>query len=353
MPSTVSGTFTGKGVSASLALVNAPEEVVFTISNTFSATWVIERAKTPDGTAWEVVYGPSTVAASAVVQGEPNQRFRARCTAFVSGTITYTMTDRPMSAPSRTFNGGAKVAGATLFASTDAPVPTFFGVSPNLQEAGVGASSSLFGVSRWQLSANGPTIAVGHSRGASIGDQVVLVNNDSIGQYAFCGSDGVDLVQGAWIKALVTGSPSSGVMPTSITFGTAVSDASPVERMRIDPNGNVGIGASTNLCRLSIAGAISRGVPIGKTTSFTLGTDEANIICNGAGSITVTLPSAASFPGRELDIKTIAAQTVVSASSNVVPLAGGAAGTAILAGTAGKWARLVSNGTNWEIFQAG
>ncbi|WP_176479108.1 hypothetical protein [Mesorhizobium sp. WSM3860] len=51
-------------------------------------------------------------------------------------------------------------------------------------------------------------------------------------------------------------------------------------------------------------------------------------------------------------IKTIQAQTVVSASSNVVPLAGGAAGTAILAATARKWATLVSDGTNWVIMQA-
>jgi hypothetical protein len=33
----------------------------------------------------------------------------------------------------------------------------------------------------------------------------------------------------------------------------------------------------------------------------------------------------------------------------VIPRAGGAAGTAILTGTAGNWAKLVSNGTNWEI----
>ncbi|MFZ2154914.1 MAG: hypothetical protein WAV72_02155 [Bradyrhizobium sp.] len=57
-------------------------------------------------------------------------------------------------------------------------------------------------------------------------------------------------------------------------------------------------------------------------------------------------------PGIELWVKTIAAQTVVSASSNVVPLAGGAAGIAILAATTGKWSFLKSNGTNWEIMAA-
>ena len=56
--------------------------------------------------------------------------------------------------------------------------------------------------------------------------------------------------------------------------------------------------------------------------------------------------------GREVMIKTIAAFTVVSASSNIVPLIGGVAGTAILAATAGKWATLVSDGTNWIVMAA-
>lgn len=87
--------------------------------------------------------------------------------------------------------------------------------------------------------------------------------------------------------------------------------------------------------------------PVTKTTSFTLGSNENEVICNGTASITVTLPAASSWVGRKVRLKTIAAFTVVSASSNVVPLAGGAAGTAILAATAGKYAELVSDGTNW------
>ncbi|RWK39235.1 hypothetical protein [Mesorhizobium sp.] len=86
-----------------------------------------------------------------------------------------------------------------------------------------------------------------------------------------------------------------------------------------------------------------------KTADFTVGLTENNVICNKASTLTVTLPSAATFPKRRIRLKTIQAQTVVSASSNVVPLAGGAAGTAILAATAGKWADLQSDGTNWVI----
>jgi hypothetical protein len=92
--------------------------------------------------------------------------------------------------------------------------------------------------------------------------------------------------------------------------------------------------------------------PVTKTGNFTLGSNELQIICNGTASITVTLPAASGTPGRAVRIKTIAAYTVISASSNVVPLAGGAAGTAILAATAGKWAELVSDGTNWIIMAA-
>lgn len=93
--------------------------------------------------------------------------------------------------------------------------------------------------------------------------------------------------------------------------------------------------------------------PLTKTTAFTLGANENEVICNGSASITATLPSASSWVGRRVRVKTIAAYTVISASSNVVPLAGGAAGTAILAATAGKWAELVSDGTNWIMMAAG
>lgn len=104
--------------------------------------------------------------------------------------------------------------------------------------------------------------------------------------------------------------------------------------------------------RLVALGSLTRGAPTTKTASFTLADTENWVICNGTGSITITFPSAASWTGREVMIKTIAAFTVVSASSNIVPLIGGAAGTAILAATAGKWATLVSNGTNWIVMAA-
>ena len=95
-----------------------------------------------------------------------------------------------------------------------------------------------------------------------------------------------------------------------------------------------------------IAGA--GGAPVTKTADFTVAAGETWIINNKSGSTcTVTLPSASTNTGRVLNFQNYQAQTLVSASSNVVPLAGGAATTAILQAVAGANATLVSNGTNW------
>lgn len=99
-----------------------------------------------------------------------------------------------------------------------------------------------------------------------------------------------------------------------------------------------------------IAGA--GGAPVTKTANFTVAAGETWLINNKSGSsCTVTLPSASTNTGRVLHFLNYQNQTVVSASSNVVPLAGGAATTAILQAVAGANATLVSDGTNWVMTQ--
>jgi hypothetical protein len=101
---------------------------------------------------------------------------------------------------------------------------------------------------------------------------------------------------------------------------------------------------------LKLAGSIGTKPPVLTTAStYTVLAGDASLVANFAGTSTYTLPSAATYPGRILNLKTIQAQAVVSASSNVSPLAGGSAGTAILSATAGKWAMLQSDGTNWVV----
>lgn len=94
------------------------------------------------------------------------------------------------------------------------------------------------------------------------------------------------------------------------------------------------------------------GAPVTKTANFTVAASETWLINNKSGSsCTVTLPSASTNTGRVLHFQNYQAQTLVSDSSNVVPLAGGSATTAILEAVAGANATLVSDGTNWVMTQ--
>ena len=117
---------------------------------------------------------------------------------------------------------------------------------------------------------------------------------------------------------------------------------------------SVTVTGAVTAASVSVSGALSGtmldlNAPVTKTSSFTLGDTENFVVCNGAGSITVTFPTAATSTGRIVWIKTIAAQTVVSASSNVKPIGTNTAGTAILAASAGANAMLVCDGTDWVI----
>lgn len=98
---------------------------------------------------------------------------------------------------------------------------------------------------------------------------------------------------------------------------------------------------------------IAPAPPLTKAADFTVGAGENWFINNKSGSTcTVTLPAASSYAGRSITFQNYQNQFLVSASSNVVPRAGGSAGTAILDDVAGNWATLVSDGTNWVIMQA-
>ena len=92
--------------------------------------------------------------------------------------------------------------------------------------------------------------------------------------------------------------------------------------------------------------------PVTYTANFSVAATDLWIINNKSGSsCTATLPAAASYAGRILHFQNYQAQTLVSASSNVVPLAGGAAATSILLASAGDSATLVSDGANWLMTQ--
>ena len=120
---------------------------------------------------------------------------------------------------------------------------------------------------------------------------------------------------------------------------------------------SVTVTGAVNAASVAATGKVSGtqlalNAPVTKTANFSLGAAENFVVCNGTGTITVTFPTASANAGRVVWIKTIAAQAVSSASTNVQPLTSATAGTAILTGTAGKFAMLVCNGTDWVVMSA-
>ena len=117
-----------------------------------------------------------------------------------------------------------------------------------------------------------------------------------------------------------------------------------IEALQVQPIVDISV-ISASIAALSSA-------PVTKTADFTVAANETWLINNKSGSTcTVTLPSASLYVGRYLTFKNMQAQTLVSASSNVVPIDSTVAGTAILLAVVGNWATMVSDGTNWIIMQ--
>ena len=119
-----------------------------------------------------------------------------------------------------------------------------------------------------------------------------------------------------------------------------------IEALELQPVGSVSVTTSSG-------GGGSSTAPVTVTTNYSLADTDAWIINNKTGSaLTLTLPTASAWSGRVITVKNMQAQLVNSASSNVVPLDGTSAGTAILLAVVGNWATIVSDGTNWVIMQA-
>jgi hypothetical protein len=90
------------------------------------------------------------------------------------------------------------------------------------------------------------------------------------------------------------------------------------------------------------------------SSSFTVGVGTTWLDINTSVITTITLPNAATYPGKELHIRQTGTGQVSSASSNVIPFTSpptGSAGTAILNPTNNKAVTLVSDGSNWIIMQ--
>ena len=136
-------------------------------------------------------------------------------------------------------------SGVVILGHDDATNGTFAS-GQKLQMVGTDFVSSSFGISRFSADGSGPSISLSKSRSGSIGTDTVVQDNDDLGSIIFSAADGTDLAtQGAVITAEVDGTPGGNDLPTRLTISTTGDgNSSPTERMRIDSDGNVGLGVS-------------------------------------------------------------------------------------------------------------
>jgi hypothetical protein len=86
------------------------------------------------------------------------------------------------------------------------------------------------------------------TRSTTPGGVGIVSNNDNLGVIHFNGTDGVGVIQAAYIVAAVDGTPGVNDMPGRLVFATTADGASsPTERMRITNDGRVCIGHNSNV----------------------------------------------------------------------------------------------------------
>lgn len=155
-------------------------------------------------------------------------------------------------------------------------------------------------------------------------------------------------------SGVITSTVATGTAPFTVASTTNVANlnASSLNGATFAAPGTIGgttPGAAT-FASAKVNGPITLKAPSTvTTTTYSQATTDSTLFFNGTASQTLTLLAAATYPGQILYVQNLAAFAVTSASSNVVPAGSTTAGTAILAATAGKWAVLQADGTNWRI----
>ena len=99
---------------------------------------------------------------------------------------------------------------------------------------------------------------------------------------------------------------------------------------------------------------LERNYAYSTNSSFTVSVNTTWQDINTNVLTTLTLPSASTYPGKELHLRQSGTGQIISFSSNVIPFTSpptNSAGTAILNPTNNKAVTLVSDGTNWIIMQ--
>lgn len=349
---TVAASVISSGANANLS-INAKGSGTITVANTSTGAITLGRPTTMSAA---LTYGGVTLTNAVTGTGSMVLSAGPTFTGTLTGSVgnftstlnssTFTVTSSSSTSVTVGPNGGtnpvfqidsstaSQAAGLKITGATSAGT-----VAAAVVSSGTNTSLSIDAKGSGTIQLGGTstgTITASRTLAATLGITTGVdqsVNGITLGRYS-----------GGYTNAIIDTDGTAGGLDLRVVggavmqiFGTAVVSLQPM---------NVGSSAAPTSV-LTVVGPIATSAPVTKTADFTLAATESTIINNRGASNTVTLPAASSYPGRWLYMKTIQAQTVVSASSNVVPLTSSTAGTAMLPATDGAWGAWQSDGTNW------
>jgi hypothetical protein len=129
-------------------------------------------------------------------------------------------------------------------------------------------------LTKWANTITGNAVVISRSRGQTVGTQVIVNNNDTLGEFISQGSDGTNFIPAASISAVVDGTPGTNDMPGRLVFSTTADGAATsTERMRITSAGNIVAGGSAALATTASNGFLyvptCVGTPTGTPTTIT------------------------------------------------------------------------------------
>jgi hypothetical protein len=188
-----------------------------------------------------------------------------------------------------TFRGAWANTGQLLIGTATPIDITGLSAFPTLQFVGTSAVQ-MVGI-QYSADTIGPVFNQLKSRGATVGTQGLVLQDDEFGRFQFRGSDGVNFQAGASIRALVDGVAAAGSMPGRLILMTTPTGATtPVERMRISQNGNVRVLDLLQLKRRAVD--FTSQATANTTTTLTSASNGVQIFTGTTAGQIVRLPDA-------------------------------------------------------------
>jgi|9_EtaG_2_1085328.scaffolds.fasta_scaffold06933_4 hypothetical protein len=173
-----------------------------------------------------------------------------------------TIADTVSKADGGTFDGDVNFLGEITVGNLTQP--RIAGQSSNFDIANIGTNFTSSGLVMQRFESggsSGPSLLLGKSRGANIGDMDIVQDGDELGKLRFYAADGTNMDHfGGEIKVVIDGTPGANDIPSSMVFSTTADGSNSVsEAMRIKSSGFVGINEDTPVAPLSVSGGTTSG----------------------------------------------------------------------------------------------